>query len=90
MRRPLQAHPNCRAGETDIRGGAGKKVDATKIYLVGMRFPHHSGHSGYEGFGRYVGIALKPPANFRWLKGAWGWAIDKNLDRLTRPQVIRT
>lgn len=57
----------------------------THIYLVGMGFPHHSGHSGYEGFSPYVGKILKPPVNFRWLKGGLGWVIDKRLASLTRP-----
>src|ERR1700758_2153011 len=50
-----------------------------------MRFPHHSGHSGYEGFSRYIGTILKSPVNFRWLKGGWGWVIDKRVASLTRP-----
>jgi glycosyltransferase involved in cell wall biosynthesis len=60
-------------------------MDTQEIYIVGMRFPHHSGHSGYEGFYPYVGTCLNSPVNFRWLKGGWGWAIDKNLASFTRP-----
>jgi glycosyltransferase involved in cell wall biosynthesis len=33
-------------------------VGEPRIYLVGARFRHHAGHSGYEQFGRYAGSSL--------------------------------
>ena len=35
------------------------------VYLVGQLFRHHSRHSGYAGFERYVGTRLQPPVQSR-------------------------
>jgi glycosyltransferase involved in cell wall biosynthesis len=49
---------------------------------VGHRYGHHSRHSGYDGFSRYLrATPLQPPVSFRFIK--WkkhrmlGWQIDQ-------------
>ncbi|MDQ3681402.1 MAG: glycosyltransferase family 4 protein [Actinomycetota bacterium] len=49
-------------------------------YLVGSRYAHHSGHSGYEGFGRHVGRSLRSPLPFRYL--GRGWRLDAAVQSL--------
>jgi glycosyltransferase involved in cell wall biosynthesis len=44
---------------------------AAPVFLVGNRYQHHSRHSGYEGFRRYVGKSLSSPLDFRFLDSAW-------------------
>jgi glycosyltransferase involved in cell wall biosynthesis len=51
------------------------------VYLVGLPYSHHSRHSGYEGFGRYVGNAL-PTLGFRYFERAW--RVDVALSALVR------
>jgi len=55
-----------------------------QVFLVGLRYPHHALHSGYEAFGRYVGTALAPPVNFRWTQGAFGWPLNQAFCRMVR------
>ena len=55
-----------------------------QVYLVGLRYKHHARHSGYEAYGRYVGTMLRPPVNFRWTLGRWGWPVNQSIARLTR------
>lgn len=59
---------------------------ATPVFLIGNRYGHHARHSGYEGFRRYVGIGLKGPVNFRFLKikgfPLLGWKIDTAVGKL--------
>jgi glycosyltransferase involved in cell wall biosynthesis len=56
------------------------------VYLIGSRYKHHSCHSGYEGFGRYVGTPLKPAVHFGPMTSYWGWRVDNTLASLvSRP-----
>jgi glycosyltransferase involved in cell wall biosynthesis len=55
-----------------------------RVYFIGLRYKHHARHSGYEAFGRYVGSALQPPVNFRWMYGKYRWALSEHFARLTR------
>jgi glycosyltransferase involved in cell wall biosynthesis len=55
-----------------------------QVFLVGLRYPHHARHSGYEAFGRFVGTALTPPVNFRWTQGILGWPLGKAFCRMVR------
>jgi glycosyltransferase involved in cell wall biosynthesis len=55
-----------------------------QVFLVGLRYPHHARHSGYEMFGRYVGTALVPPVNFRWTQGKLGWPLNQAFCRMVR------
>src|SRR5262245_37544345 len=38
-----------------------------RVFLVGPRYRHHAGHSGYEGFARYCGRWLRAPVKTRFL-----------------------
>lgn len=53
------------------------------VYLIGPRYKHHSSHSGYEGFHRYIGTPLKPPIKRRFMTGSWGWRVDTTVTKLT-------
>ena len=55
-----------------------------RVFLVGLRYPHHARHSGYEAFGRFIGTALTPPVNFRWTQGVFGWPLSKAFCRMVR------
>ena len=55
-----------------------------QVFLIGLRYPHHARHSGYEAFGRYVGTALAPPVNFRWTQGKLGWPLNQAFCRMVR------
>ena len=55
-----------------------------RVFLVGLRYPHHARHSGYEAFGRYIGTAMAPPVNFRWTRGKWGWPLNQAISGLAR------
>ena len=55
-----------------------------QAFLVGLRYPHHARHSGYEAFGHFVGTALPPPVNFRWTQGILGWPLSKAFSRIVR------
>lgn len=55
-----------------------------QVFLIGLRYPHHARHSGYEMFGRYVGTALPPPVNFRWTQGTFGWPLNQAFCRMVR------
>lgn len=46
-------------------------MSTPSAYLVGPRYRHHSGHSGYEGFQRHVGDIVGSPVRFRYLDRAW-------------------
>jgi glycosyltransferase involved in cell wall biosynthesis len=61
-------------------------ISTNRIFLVGPRYRHHSGHSGYENFQRYVGTALESPISGRFLArtlgvypliGDFGWRLDQ-------------
>jgi glycosyltransferase involved in cell wall biosynthesis len=59
------------------------------VFLVGHRYGHHSNHSGYDGFSRYLeATALRPPVSFRFLKWKnhpmWGWRIDQAIGAILR------
>jgi glycosyltransferase involved in cell wall biosynthesis len=62
------------------------------VYLVGPRHYHHSSHSGYENFHRYVGLPLKSPVRVRTFSGRLGsyrgigdlgWRLDQMVTALT-------
>lgn len=59
-----------------------------EVFLVGHRYSHHAGHSGYDGFARYVGRRLRPPVGFRFLRfprfPLLGWRIDQALGAILR------
>lgn len=62
-------------------------VPLPPIFLIGQRYGHHSGHSGYDGFSRYLpATSLRPPVSFRFIK--WkkyrmlGWQIDQAIGTL--------
>jgi glycosyltransferase involved in cell wall biosynthesis len=55
-----------------------------RVYFIGLRYKHHAKHSGYEAFGRYIGTALPPPVNFRWMYGKYRWPLGERFARLTR------
>jgi glycosyltransferase involved in cell wall biosynthesis len=55
-----------------------------RVFFIGLRYKHHAQHSGYEAFGRYVGTALPPPVNFRWMYGKYRWPLGERFARLTR------
>jgi len=55
-----------------------------RVFLVGLRYPHHACHSGYEAFGRYIGTAMAPPVNFRWTQGKWGWPLNQAISWIAR------
>lgn len=61
-------------------------VDPTlpTVYVVGLRYPHHARHSGYEGFARYVGTPVPSPWPRRWLPGRVGRAIDSVMTAVSR------
>ena len=46
---------------------------SSNVYLVGPRHHHHSGHSGYENFHRYVGVPLRSPVKVRTFAGRLGY-----------------
>ena len=54
-------------------------------YLIGLRYSHHAGRSGYESFHRYLRAPfLRPPFRSRQLER--GWRLDHALQqRLDRP-----
>jgi glycosyltransferase involved in cell wall biosynthesis len=41
------------------------------VFFVGPRYRHHSGHSGYEGFQRYLGRLVTAPVRTRYRNRAW-------------------
>jgi glycosyltransferase involved in cell wall biosynthesis len=48
-------------------------------FLVGLRYPHHARHSGYDGFSRYVGVHVKAPVRTRRFPRGPGRALDRAL-----------
>jgi glycosyltransferase involved in cell wall biosynthesis len=65
---------------------------SSNVYLVGPRHHHHSRHSGYENFHRYVGVPLKSPVKVRTFAGRLGyyrrigdlgWRLDQAITALT-------
>lgn len=59
------------------------------VFLVGHRYGHHAGHSGYDGFWRFCDATpLPPPVSFRFLKWKkrpmWGWRIDQAVAAIFR------
>lgn len=63
-----------------------RKPSSSPVFLIGNRYGHHARHSGYEGFRRYVGVGLKAPVDFRFLKidgfPMLGWKIDTAVGRI--------
>jgi glycosyltransferase involved in cell wall biosynthesis len=59
---------------------ASSPPNGRNVYLVGSSYRHHSTHSGYEGFRRYIGSSLRPPVSFRWLER--GWRLDAAISSL--------
>lgn len=55
-----------------------------QVYFIGLRYPHHARHSGYEAFGRYIGSPLVPPVDYRWTQGRVGWPLNQAFSRATR------
>lgn len=43
-----------------------------QVYLVGPRYHHHAGHSGYESFQRYGGTFVRSPVKRRFFSGRFG------------------
>jgi glycosyltransferase involved in cell wall biosynthesis len=54
------------------------------VYLVGLRYPHHAQHSGYDGFARHVGTHLALPLAARRLPGRAGAWVDAAVVAATR------
>jgi glycosyltransferase involved in cell wall biosynthesis len=79
MKININTHPN-----SILHDGQNTKILTDQVYLVGQGYTHHARHSGYEGFGRYVGTWLKPPVNFRWISAQWGWGINTLISQITR------
>jgi glycosyltransferase involved in cell wall biosynthesis len=90
---------------SDLYPGIGKKsnsqvefssvpaIRTNDVYLVGPRHHHHSGHSGYENFRRYVGVPLESPVKVRTFAGRLGYyrrmgdlgsRLDQAITALTR------
>ena len=65
-------------------GPANRPTNFSNVYLVGLRQQHHAGHSGYERFGRYVGVALRPPVSFRRGSGAFARLVAAAVTSVTR------
>ena len=59
---------------TATRGSAGGDA-----FLVGLRYPHHARHSGYDGFARYVGVRVKAPVRNRRFPRGLGRSVDRAL-----------
>lgn len=53
------------------------------VYLIGSRYSHHAGHSGYEGFSRYIGVPVKTSIKTRFQTSHLGWRIDRAITSLT-------
>lgn len=56
------------------------------IYFIGPKYKHHSSHSGYQGFCKYIGVPIKVPVSKRYFSGKLGKKIDWWItQRTTRP-----
>ena len=47
-----------------------------QVFLIGLRYPHHAHHSGYEAFGRYIGTAMRTAREFPLDPGEMGVAAE--------------
>jgi glycosyltransferase involved in cell wall biosynthesis len=50
-------------------------------FLVGLPYPHHARHSGYERFAEHLGERVPAPIERRWIPGRAGMAVDRALAR---------
>jgi glycosyltransferase involved in cell wall biosynthesis len=58
---------------------ATRRPPGTDAFLVGLPYPHHARHSGYDGFSRYVGVRVKAPVRTRRFPHRVGRALDRAL-----------
>lgn len=49
------------------------------MFVVGLRYPHHARHSGYDGFAHHLGVRVGAPLRARWFPGRAGRAVDRAL-----------
>jgi glycosyltransferase involved in cell wall biosynthesis len=59
-------------------------ADGTPAFLVGLRYPHHAGHSGYDRFADHLGVRVPSPVEGRWSRGRVGRAVDRALASAVR------
>ncbi len=53
-----------------------------EVFIVGQRYRHHTRHSGYGQFHRYIGTLLKPPVTaryfpYRWMNDVFAWILGR-------------
>lgn len=48
-------------------------------FLVGLRYPHHARHSGYDRFAEHLGHRIRAPIRARWFPGRAGTAVNRAL-----------
>lgn len=53
------------------------------VYLVGARYRHHAGRSGYDGVSHLVGTTLKSPLTARFFTSYYGWRLDAAITTAT-------
>jgi glycosyltransferase involved in cell wall biosynthesis len=59
--------------------------ETPEVFLVGPRYRHHSGHSGYEGFRRHIGTHLDLSVEERWpSRSPWRLQAENILGLLTK------
>ena len=59
--------------------------DAHDVYIIGPRYAHHSGHSGYDGFVRHTGAHIvRSTMSKRYFSSLRGWKVDQAISRLVR------
>lgn len=46
-------------------------------FVVGLRYPHHARHSGYDRFAEHLGQRIRAPIRTRWLPGRAGTAVNR-------------
>ena len=54
------------------------RIPAT-AFLVGLRYPHHARHSGYDRFAEHLGHWVRAPIRARWFPGRTGTAVNRAL-----------
>jgi glycosyltransferase involved in cell wall biosynthesis len=52
---------------------------APAAFLVGLRYPHHARHSGYDRFAEHLGHRIGAPIRARWFPGRAGTAVNRAL-----------
>jgi glycosyltransferase involved in cell wall biosynthesis len=58
---------------------------APDVYVLGPRYVHHSGHSGYDGFVQHTDAHVVPsPVSSRYFSSTRGWRVDQALSWLMR------